>query len=303
MRIVGPWSAMQRLRSLTAGKPTSPSGQFRSFETWRICGLERALSHSKADFECLAPRATGNQVIIQKTQNLDTLTRENYALIYRDDWSNISNMEMQSVNARRRGRPPKRSNEQSDTREMLLRAGVEVLTEKGFCATGIDEILRGVGIPKGSFYHYFDSKEAFGAELIDRYGAYFARKLHHHLGDPSLSPLERLKAFVSDAQSGMAKYGYKRGCLIGNLGQEMGALPASYSDRLSAVFTDWQERVARCLLSAQAAGEISQNIDCEQHAAFFWIGWEGAVLRAKLERHPAALKIFSDVFFAGLNSR
>ncbi len=212
-------------------------------------------------------------------------------------------MEMQGAKIRRRGRPPKRLNEHSDTREMLLRAGVGILTEKGFCATGIDEILRGVGVPKGSFYHYFDSKEAFGAELIDRYGVYFALKLQRHFDDQSRSHLERLKAFVSDACSGMAKYGYLRGCLIGNLGQEMGALPPSYADKLRSVFVDWQERVARCLLAAQRAGEISANIDCEQGAVFFWIGWEGAVLRAKLERQPTALTIFSDVFFAGLNCR
>jgi len=224
-------------------------------------------------------------------------------LIFVDDRFNIGGMEIKSANSRRRGRPPKRLDEHFDTREMLLRAGVEVLTEKGFCATGIEEILRGAGIPKGSFYHYFDSKEAFGAELIDRYGTYFSHKLQRHFCNELLSPLERLRAFVADAQSGMARYGYTRGCLIGNLGQEMGALPAAYGGRLSAVFSDWQERVAHCLLAAQAAGEISPSLDCEQYAAFFWIGWEGAVLRAKLERQPVALRIFSDVFFAGLTHR
>ena len=209
-------------------------------------------------------------------------------------------MEKHSTNIRRRGRPPKRLDEQFDTREMLLRAGVEVLTEKGFSATGIDEILRRVGIPKGSFYHYFESKEAFGAELIARYGAYFARKLQHHLDDESLSPLERLKAFVADAQSGMAKYGYTRGCLIGNLGQEMGALPASFGERLSAVFPDWQEGVERCLLAAEVAGEIPPDIDCEPQAAFYWIGWEGAVLRAKLEQSATPLEVFAAFYFAGL---
>ena len=57
-----------------------------------------------------------------------------------------------------RGRPPKQIGGQHQTRTALLRAGVEVLTEKGFTATGIDEILRRVGVPKGSFYHYFGSK-------------------------------------------------------------------------------------------------------------------------------------------------
>jgi TetR/AcrR family transcriptional repressor of nem operon len=222
-------------------------------------------------------------------------------LIYVANRSNIALMEIQGAQIRRRGRPSKRLDEQSDTREMLLRSGIAILTEKGFCATGIDEILRAVGIPKGSFYHYFDSKEAFGAELIDRYGAYFGRKLQRHFDNESVSHIERLKAFVLDACSGMAKYGYSRGCLIGNLGQEMGAIPVSYGERLSKVFEDWQERVAQCLVAAQATGEISVNINCKQQAVFFWIGWEGAVLRAKLERQPRPLVVFSEVFFAGLN--
>ena len=70
---------------------------------------------------------------------------------------------------RRRGRPPKELAGYSETRESLLRAGVAVLTEKGFSSTGIEEILRNADVPKGSFYHFFASKEAFGLELIDRY--------------------------------------------------------------------------------------------------------------------------------------
>nr|CAA6829682.1 MAG: transcriptional regulator, TetR family [uncultured Thiotrichaceae bacterium] len=204
---------------------------------------------------------------------------------------------------RRRGRPPKHAEGGQETRELLLRAGLEALTEKGFAATGIDEVLRRVGVPKGSFYHYFGSKEAFGAELITRYGAYFARKLDRHLTDESLPPLERLRAFIADAQAGMAKYDYQRGCLIGNLGQEMGALPESFRAQLSGVFVDWQVRVAKCLSEAQTAGELSKDADCEQLAAFFWIGWEGAVLRSKLERNSEALTIFSKGFLTGLRCR
>lgn len=212
-------------------------------------------------------------------------------------------MELQTL-PRRRGRPPKRPETQGDTRELLLRAGVAALTEKGFVAAGIDQILRSVGVPKGSFYHYFDSKEAFGAELITRYGDYFARKLERHLTDETIpAHLDRLRAFIADAQAGMAKHDYKRGCLIGNLGQEMGALPSNYCEQLNRVFTDWQARVSRCLQQAQAAGEISPRVNCEQQASFFWIGWEGAVLRAKVERQPRALEIFSDLFFAALLPR
>ena len=209
-------------------------------------------------------------------------------------------METPATPTRRRGRPPKAREHLADTRGVLLRAGLGVLTEKGFSATGIDEVLRRVGVPKGSFYHYFDSKEAFGSALIAQYADFFARKIDRHLLNENLSPLARLHAFVADAQAGMARHAFRRGCLIGNLGQEMGALPESFRSQLRTVFTDWESRFAVCLRAAQACGEVSKHVDCEQVASFFWIGWEGAVLRAKLEQSAAPLEIFGRGFFAGL---
>lgn len=209
-------------------------------------------------------------------------------------------MEVGHQAPRRRGRPPRQREDLIETRELLLRAGLEVLTEKGFSATGIEEILGRVGVPKGSFYHYFDSKEAFGLDLIERYGAFFARKLDRHLRNPALSPLCRLRAFVADATDGMVRHEYRRGCLIGNLGQEMGALPESFRARLKETFDDWQARFAACLVEAQQAGELAPEADTAQLAALFWIGWEGAVLRAKLEQTATPLGIFADFFFACL---
>ncbi|MCG8124941.1 MAG: TetR family transcriptional regulator, partial [Candidatus Thiodiazotropha taylori] len=124
---------------------------------------------------------------------------------------------------RRRGRPPKDQAGFSQTKAELIRSGMEVLTEKGYSATGIDEILRRVGVPKGSFYHYFKNKDAFGSELISNYAKFFEHKLDRSLGNRSLPPLQRLSLFMQDAIDGMARHQFKRGCLVGNLGQEMGA--------------------------------------------------------------------------------
>lgn len=201
---------------------------------------------------------------------------------------------------RRRGRPPKQREDLTDTRELLLRAGLEVLTEKGFSATGIEEILGRVGVPKGSFYHYFESKEAFGLQLIERYGAFFASKLDRHLRNPTLTPLDRLRSFVADAKAGMARHQYRRGCLIGNLGQEMGSLPESFRAQLQGTLEDWQARFCACLQEAQQVGELAPGANAPQWAAFFWIGWEGAVLRAKLEQTATPLDVFTEFFFASL---
>jgi len=199
---------------------------------------------------------------------------------------------------RRRGRPPKNPAEpRQDTRALLVRTGVAVLTEKGYSAVGIDEILRLAAVPKGSFYHCFESKEAFGQALIAAYAGYFARKLDRWLLDAGTPPLQRLRHFIADAEQGMARHGFRRGCLVGNLGQEMGTLPESFRAQLEQVFRDWQARTAACLAEAQRTGEVSAQHDCAALAAFFWIGWEGAVLRAKLERSAAPLRVYAQGFF------
>lgn len=203
---------------------------------------------------------------------------------------------------RARGRPPKVHPDFLETREALVRAGVIALTEKGFTATGVDEILKSVQVPKGSFYHYFSSKEAFGSELIASYAAYFARRLDKFLLNEALPPLERLRAFTVDAEAAMERHRYRRGCLVGNLGQDMGSLPQSFRFQLVAALQDWQARTSRCLRTAQATGALAVRHDCDQLAAFFWIGWEGAVLRAKLEQHGRPLTTFAAGFFALLDA-
>lgn len=200
---------------------------------------------------------------------------------------------------RRRGRPPKHADAATrvDTRTLLIRTGVAVLTQKGYSSVGLDEILRLAQVPKGSFYHCFASKEAFGQALIAAYASYFARKLDRWLLDASVPPLQRLHHFIDDAIHGMARYDFARGCLVGNLGQEMGALPEAFRTQLEAVFLDWQARVAACLRAAQEQGEIAAAHDSAAQAEFFWIGWEGAVLRAKLRRSATPLQVYAQGFF------
>lgn len=201
----------------------------------------------------------------------------------------------------RRGRPPKLPRTDADTRELLLRGGLEVLTEQGFSASGIDFILKRVGVPKGSFYHYFVSKEAFGLAILDAYGQYFERKLLRLLGNAEREPLQRIEDFVDEAILGMARYQWRRGCLVGNLGQEVLALPESFRSALQAILQRWQAMLGDCLSEAQERGQISPSADCPALAGYFWIGWEGAVMRARLDESRQPLIIFLRGFLAGLN--
>ena len=200
----------------------------------------------------------------------------------------------------RRGRPPTRVRP-TDTRSLLLRTGLAMLTEKGYSPVRVDDILAQAQLSKGSFYHQFPHKEAFGLAVIEAYDHYFLRKLKQHTERLDLSPMARLEAFAADAQAGMARHGFRRGCLIGNLGQEMGALPESFREALVRVFHGWQAVTARCIQAAMDAGEIRTG-DAAAWAEWFWIGWEGAVLRAKLERRPQPLTHFMTGFVRALRA-
>ncbi|WP_420808825.1 TetR family transcriptional regulator C-terminal domain-containing protein [Cedecea colo] len=156
----------------------------------------------------------------------------------------------------RRGRPPKSERAFTDTREALIRAGVVMVTENGFLSTGVDSIVRTVGVPKGSFYHYFTNKEAFGLAVLEAYQHYFAQKLDKHLLNADLPALTRIDDFVRSAGVGMARFNFTRGCLVGNLLQESPLLPETFAGVLKAILFDWQTRVARCLQEAINSGEI-----------------------------------------------
>ncbi|GBQ62085.1 transcriptional regulator [Ameyamaea chiangmaiensis NBRC 103196] len=193
------------------------------------------------------------------------------------------------VQQRRRGRPPKSDDGYSLTLQRLIREGVVALTEKGFVASGLEELLTRAQVPKGSFYYYFASKEAFGLVLIDAYASYFNAKLDRWLKDEKTEPVERLRNFIADACRGMERYGFRRGCLIGNLGQELVALPDAYRTALRDVLRGWEDRLTACLLPVD-------SVRARDWARFFWTGWEGAVLRARLERSAAPLRDFEDGF-------
>lgn len=196
------------------------------------------------------------------------------------------------TNKIRRGRPKKPSAEGVDTRESLLRAGMSMLTESGFIQSGIDPILKSVGVPKGSFYYYFSSKEAFGLAVLARYRRYFEAKLDGFLLDEAFSPLERLQRFALDAQDGMARHGFKRGCLVGNLEQESSLLSEAFQQALQETYLSWQSRVEICLQEAKKQRLIAQNSKIPLLSQAFWMGWEGAVHRARLEKNSQPLSAF-----------
>ena len=207
---------------------------------------------------------------------------------------------------RKLGRPSMCYEELASTRIKLIQAGVELLTKKGFASAGIEEILSMVQVPKGSFYHYFESKEAFGIVLIKSYFNYSDKRLDTRFSKKDFTPIEQTQDFILIARANMKKYNLRRGCLVGNLGQEMAVLPNSFRKIKIGVLNQWQFKTASCLRRAQDTGEIALDLDCDAFSSFLdwigldWMGWEGAVLRTKLKRSADPIDLFLSHYFQSI---
>lgn len=189
------------------------------------------------------------------------------------------------------------------TRIALIHSGVEAMTTHGYISANIESILNKVGVPKGSFYYYFKSKQDFGLAILDNYNHYFIKKLQRHLCNEHIPiALDRIKAFCHDARDNMAKFQFNRGCLVGELMQDESLLPPDFPALIDQILNNWQNLIANCLQLAQQQHEINSAADCAQLAYFFWLGWEGAVSRAKLLKNATPLDTFTQQFFGLLAS-
>ena len=185
-------------------------------------------------------------------------------------------------------------------RERLLDAGLATLHRRGFNGCGVQEITETAGVPKGSFYNHFESKEALGAAVLDRYWQMRAGTSLPLLEDAGVRPRERLQRYFAGMAANMAKRGYSGGCLIGNLGAELADQSELVRDRVTAVFSGWTGAVEACIRDGQRKGEIPADWDAAVLASFLINAWEGAVLRTKVEKNGAAFEEFDQIVFGKL---
>lgn len=183
-------------------------------------------------------------------------------------------------------------------REQLLEAGQRSFLEKGFGNAGIESILRTTGIPKGSFYYYFGSKEEFGLEVLDRFDARHRCDLQAILGDASLAPLDRLCTYFESTRDRIQARDCREGCLVGNLTQELSDHSEPFRQRLDQIFRGWIDLFAACVAEAQGRGDVDPGINPRDWAEFWMNSWQGALIRAKSMRSAAPLDTFLAVFRA-----
>lgn len=180
----------------------------------------------------------------------------------------------------------------SDVKEHILSAAMDLIALNGFNSTGVDAVLKRADVPKGSFYHYFGTKENFGLELIEKFSAEYDVMLDSFFNDKSVPPVQRIYNYLEHGISQLSENSCSRGCLIGNLGQELADKNERFRLKLAEIFLSWQGRFEACLQEARAAGHIDAGADTRALAQFILSGWEGAILRAKVMRSKEPLENF-----------
>ena len=182
-------------------------------------------------------------------------------------------------------------------REDILNAGLKVMFRSGYQGATVRDICSAAGVPHGSFTNHFRSKEAFAQEVLDRYFANLQRSVREALDDKSLTPRQRLKRYLEIISGVLAGAKWNRGCLIGDFSLETTSQSKLLRQRLEAIFQEWRAPFASCLAEAQTIGEIDSTFDPMDLAEFLLASWEGAILRMKVERSPAALERFEKIAF------
>lgn len=189
-----------------------------------------------------------------------------------------------------------------ETKQHILEVGAELVHRQGFNNTGISEILAKADVPKGSFYFYFPSKQAFGLELVQYHRARFVRGMELYLEDETVPPLQRLKNMFAMLREKLESGGYSLGCPIGNLAQEMGDLCPDFEQALSSVFDAMAGPAAVVLAQAKERGDIPVTVEPAATAEFILNAWQGALVRMKVCKTSEPLDLFDRFVFGTILS-
>jgi len=180
----------------------------------------------------------------------------------------------------------KKSADLEKTKQNLLEVGLSLFEQKGFNATGIQEIATLADIPKGSFYNYFSSKEDFGVAVIRYYTDINTKRWTDSL-DAATEKEDSYQALSTAFLAITEKYRcaeIKKGCLLGNLAAEISEASEDCRMALQQSVREYKTILAVHLRIGQQAGKVRSDLPAQGLADLVWDCWQGSLLRMKIEK-------------------
>ncbi len=178
---------------------------------------------------------------------------------------------------------------QGDTRRSILDTAQRIMSRKGFAAVGINEVLSAAGVPKGSFYHYFDSKDAFGEAMMQSYFTDYLADMDRILAEPGTTSAQRLLNYWQSWRDTQSVDECQGKCLAVKLGAEVADLSESMRLALKDGTTAIVDRLERTVAAGVEDGSLSVDDGARSTAQALYDMWLGASVMAKIHRDIGAL--------------
>jgi TetR/AcrR family transcriptional repressor of nem operon len=174
----------------------------------------------------------------------------------------------------------------ASVRDQLIESALDVFHTRGFNGSSVQDIVEAAGVPKGSFYNHFASKEALGIEVVHAYsrlvGAYVTEAGASDIFSGDGTPLERIRRYFEAVIEQNVSCGIRKGCLLGNFATELAPHSTEIASAVTEALNNWSTAVSKVLVQAQDAGQLSKAADVEALGRYLVDGYEGAATRAKL---------------------
>jgi TetR/AcrR family transcriptional repressor of nem operon len=182
------------------------------------------------------------------------------------------------------------SNRETDKRAHILATGRRLTARQGYSGVGLNELLKTAGVPKGSFYHYFPSKEAYGCAILEDFVHGYEDRLVGSLDNPTLNARDRLIAYFDEWHQNQVGPNPEDRCLVVKLSAEVADLSKNMSQILEQGVNAIIARLARTLEEGIAEGSIAKIDDTNEVAEAIYHQWLGASLVASLSYDDAPFK-------------
>lgn len=177
-----------------------------------------------------------------------------------------------------------------EIRTRLLEIGLKTFANRGYHGTGIKEIVESAGVPKGSFYNYFKSKEDFGIEIIRRHSLEFWETLERCFDRGIPDPIDALNTCFEKMITEHEECTVFHCSIVGNLVVELSEHSVPCKATIATFYSHWLENLATHIKRAQELGIARIDVPCDDLVMLFWDAWHGALFRVRIEDSTELLK-------------
>lgn len=175
-------------------------------------------------------------------------------------------------------------------KESLLKHGMRQMYVTGYHGTSVDTVLEAAGVPKGSFYHHFGSKEGFAVALVRDYHQRSGKRLEKWSQDLGITAPERLRGYLEEMAHALERGGNRKGCLIGKLSLELAPASDQIGTLLSTMLGAWKSSVQAIIAEGQAAGTVRTDVPASDLATLVLSTIQGAVVLSLAHRDNGAMR-------------